>query len=319
MAEEGAPAKSIVWLASYPKSGSTWLRAMLTNYLHEGDAPASINDLISSPTASSRWMFDEYLGLASSDLTPEEILRHQPLFQELLAADLPQPTFFKTHEALLRGAGGAPAYSPAATAGAVYLIRNPLDVAVSYTHHLNWTIGAVVKRMDRSRAAEWSARTRICNLLPHRLSTWSGHVSSWLDQTEIPTHVARYEDLLADPAGAFGAVVRFAGLDHDAVRLARAVENASFARLRAQEEETGFVEKPPTARSFFRAGMAGGWRSVLEPAQVRVLVDAHGPVMERFGYLRDAEAFLAESGGAAGAAPPYLVGRQNQDVEYGKR
>ena len=105
-------------------------------------------------------------------------------------------------------------------------------------------------------------------------------------------HVVRYEDMLADPAAAFGGVVRFAGLEWDAPRLARAIDHAHFDRLRAEEEAVGFGERQPTAPSFFRAGRRG-WRRALAPSQVRALVDAHAPVMERFGYLREAEEFLA--------------------------
>ena len=123
-------------------------------------------------------------------------------------------------------------------------------------------------------------------------------MSSWLDQEDLPVHTARYEDLLADPRAGFGEIMRFAGLEPDDVRLARAVYRAAFHRLRAWEEESGFDLKPPEARFFFRAGVAGSWRSALRPPQVRALVDAHGPVMERLGYLREAEAFLAKGAGA---------------------
>ena len=105
-----------------------------------------------------------------------------------------------------------------------------------------------------------------------------------------------------DPQAGFGAIVRFAGLDWDGARLARAVAHAAFHRLRAQEEESGFADKQPTAPSFFRAGVAGSWRSVLSARQVRALVDTHGTIMERLGYLREAEAFLASRGSAGAPA-----------------
>ena len=117
-------------------------------------------------------------------------------------------------------------------------------------------------------------------------------MASWTGQSDLPLHVARYEDLLADPRAGFGAVVRFAGLAGDGPRLDRAVEHSAFPRLQAQEAESGFAEKQPTAPSFFRAGVAGSWRTALTPSQVRAIVDAHGEVMERFGYLKEAEAFL---------------------------
>ena len=286
-----APAGSIVWLASYPRSGNTWLRALLTNYFG-GEDPASINALIGDSAFVPREVFDEELGLSSSDLTPKEILRHRALLHELLAADLPRPTFVKVHDACLRTAGGALLFPPAATRGAVCVVRNPLDVAVSLADFWNWPVARGVAELNRPAAALSQPVGGIHEVLPQRLLTWSGHVASWIEQRELPVHIVRYEDLLADTGGAFEAVLRFAGLEPEPRRLARAVEHARFDRLRAQEERSGFHEKPSTARFFFRAGRAGAWREALSQEQVRTLVDAHAPLMERFGYLREAEAFL---------------------------
>ena len=351
----GTPTASIVWLASYPKSGNTWLRAVLTNYLRDAgergshSEPASINALIGSPVAADRETFNEWVGLDSSDLAPDEVLRHRPLFHVLLARESGEPpagerrrapcpagkppredtpAFVKVHDAYLRTGDGTALFPKEATAGVVYLVRNPLDVAVSYAHHLQKSIDDTVRWMNDPAAAEAEVAGGIHTQVPQPLLTWSGHVSSWLDQEELPIHVARYEDLLADPTAAFGAIVRFAGLGRGdgthagergrsslpgrsstSARLARAVDHAAFSRLRAQEEASGFFEKQPTAPSFFRAGVAGSWRNVLDSRQVRALVDAHGPVMARLGYLHEAEAFLAGDVGpcarrGAGAGHP---------------
>ena len=291
-----APGGSVVWLASYPRSGNTWLRALLTNYLGGRGTPASINALAGGAAFLSRELFDEELGVSSSDLTPEEILRHRALLHELLTADLPRPTFVKVHDAFLRTAEGAVLFPPAATLGAVYVVRNPLDVAVSCARFWNWPLARGVAELNDPAAALARPAKRLHDVLPEPLSTWSGHVTSWLDQRELPVHVVRYEDLLADPAAAFAAVLRFAGIEPDDGRVARAVGHARFDGLRAQEERSGFHEKPATARFFFRAGRAGAWREALSPEQVRTLVDAHAPLMERFGYLSEAEAFLRDDG-----------------------
>ena len=307
--ERRAPSRSgIVWIAAYPKSGSTWTRAVLTNYLQDGDEPASINGLVGQWDTSARDKFDELIGLDSSDLRPDELARYLPRFRELLAravsAPRPEdgdtdevrrhaPHFAKTHEAY-RGPDGGARFSRIGTAGVVYLVRNPLDVAVSYAHHLQCGIGKAVQWMNAPTAGEALSARRIWELLPNPLTTWSGHVSSWLDQTALRTHVARYEDLLADPHAGFGAIVRFAGLAWDAARLDRAVAHAAFPRLRAQEAAAGYNERQQTAPSFFRAGVAGSWRTALTREQVQAVVDAHGPVMARLGYLREAEAFLCE-------------------------
>ena len=300
--EELAPRKKspgVVWIAGFPKSGSTWLRAVLTNYLEDNGQPASINALVGA--WHDRDAFDEYLGIDSSHMTEEETSRHLARFREALDGGLvaapaggrrsrcDEPTFVKTHDAY-RLPDGVPRFP--ATAKVVYLVRNPLDVAVSYAHHLQWDIDRTIAWMD-----DWQARGShnprgIHGRLPEPMTTWSNHVSDWVQHAEVAIHVARYEDLLAHPHAGFGAIARFARLDVDDARLGRAIEHSAFHRLQAQEAKHGYFSKQPTAPSFFRSGTAGSWRSVLAPEQVRAIVDAHGPVMERFGYLQEARAFL---------------------------
>lgn len=292
--DRGPREASVVWLASYPKSGNTWLRALLTNYLRDSGGPASINALVGSMDANSRRLFARYAGVPSSDLSPAEVLRLRPAFHEWLAAELPRPAFVKVHDACEQTAVG-PLFPRAATAGVVYLVRNPCDVAVSFAHHLQWSIGRVVAEMNRPKTTLLSSRRGIHWTLPQAYSTWSAHVTSWLE-SDLPLHLVRYEDMLADPRAAFGAVLRFVGVDPDPARLANAVELSRFGRLRAQEEREGFRERQPSAPSFFRSGTAGGWRAVLAPEQVRALVEAHAPVMARLGYLRAAESFLRDAG-----------------------
>ena len=285
-----ASAPAVVWLSSWPKSGNTWLRAVLTNHLADDDRPASINALVGG-RGRCRADFDEYLGAASADMTDEEVARHLPAFREALAERPPaerqprhEPVFVKTHEAY-RLPSGATRFPRAGAVGVVYLVRNPLDVAISYAHHLNWSVDRTIERMNDPDACEAGNAHGIYPELPEPLTTWSGHVAGWTEQTAQPVHVARYEDLLADPRGQFGAIVRFTGLEWDGPRLDRAIEHSAFHRLRQQEAANGFAEKQPTAPSFFRAGVAGQWRLALQAAQVQALVDAHGDVMERFGYL----------------------------------
>ena len=289
-----------MWLASYPKSGNTWLRAVLTSYVQEGGGPASINGLVGL-AGNRRALFDECVGLSSSDLTFSEVQRLRPLLYERLAAELPPPAFVKVHDACIRTRVG-PLFPRNATAAAIYLVRNPLDVAPSYAHHQQRSVDRVVEQMNRPGVIG-GVRRGLLRTLPEVLLSWSRHVLSWL-AADLPTLVVRYEDMLGNPAAAFGGAIRHAGLELNEARLARAIDHARFDRLRAQEREEGFRERQPTSPSFFRAGVAGGWREALTPAQVRSLVDAHAPVMKRFGYLDEAEAFLRDSRAAASGGSP---------------
>ncbi len=79
-------AHKIVWLASYPKSGNTWLRAFLTNCWYDTETPADVNALLGGPIASARQLFDETVGVEAADLTTEEIDCYRPAVYRYIAA-----------------------------------------------------------------------------------------------------------------------------------------------------------------------------------------------------------------------------------------
>jgi hypothetical protein len=270
---------SIVWLASYPKSGNTWLRAIFANYRREKEGPADINRL-GSPIASRRHEFDEITGVEASDLTMDEIDSLRPAVYRHLAAHARDPLPQKIHDAY------TPALIPTdATRGAIYIIRNPLDVAVSYANHLGISVDRTIAWMRDETYTLAGGRRHLPNQLRQRLRSWSGHALSWLDQSAFPAHVMRYEDMSLRPSETFAAALDFAGLSPDIARLERAIENSSFEKLRQQEETHGFDERPSTTAVFFRQGKPGGWRDALEAPQVEKIVQDHAEVMRRFGYL----------------------------------
>ena len=82
-----------------------------------------------------------------------------------------------------------------------------------------------------------------------------------------------------------GGVAGFLGLRPPRERLLRAIERSSFQRLQGREEVHGFKERSEHQKRFFREGRAGQWRDVLTQGQIDRIVEAHGPTMQRFGYL----------------------------------
>lgn len=239
---------SIIWLASYPKSGNTWMRILLTNYLRNADEPADINQLDVGPIASNLRAFDENVGVEASDLTQQEIERYRPLVYERISALASEPVFLKVHDACTYSAEGHPLISKRATRGVVYLVRNPLDVAVSFAHHLRRSLESTIQAMGDEHYALVDKKDGFKSQLRQPLLTWSGHVNSWLEQPDLDVHVVRYEDMKADPEATFTQVVRFAGMEDDPARIRKAIGFSSFGRLKKQEQEAGFREKASTCR-----------------------------------------------------------------------
>jgi hypothetical protein len=126
----------------------------------------------------------------------------------------------------------------------------------------------------------------LASQLRQNLGSWSGHVHSWVDDSGLPLHLIRYEDLRREPEKIFGEVAHFCNLPFDAARIQKAIAFSSFGELQKQEKEKGFRERlPKTSGAFFRQGRVGGWRDELTPDLVKQLIDAQGETMKRFGYL----------------------------------
>jgi aryl sulfotransferase len=271
------------WLASYPKSGNTWLRAVLSAW--QGEGPVDINRLAGGAIASAREPFDVSLGIASSDLTHEEVELLRPRVDEILSAHAPGALLRKVHDALFAGPATAPAVSIGATRSALYMVRDPRDVAVSLARHLGRTVEWAAERMRNPAAAVAADPAELAEQLRQRLGTWSDHVRGWVDEAPFPVHVVRYEDCLDDPMATFGAALEFAGLGPvDPERLAGAVARAAFERLRDAEENGGFRERSAAAERFFRRGQAGAWRDEMPPEVAAGMLAEHREIMARFKY-----------------------------------
>jgi len=279
--------KKIVWLASYPKSGNTWFRVFLTNLLQDAEEPASINKLSGGPIASSRQLFDQATGLDSSDLTEEEISRLRPEVFRHINKKASTITFHKIHEAFVTLANGQYLVPPEVTRGAIYFIRNPLDVAVSLAHHNNTSIDKAIAQMNNNAYAFCSNKKKLHVQLKQPLYNWSNHVKSWLDCTFVKVKVITYEDMHTKTFEVFKRAITFAGLNHTDEQVKKAIEHARFEELKKQETSDGFKEKSPGAASFFREGKKGHWKTVLTREQVEKILDTHREVMRRFNYIDD--------------------------------
>jgi aryl sulfotransferase len=272
----------IVWLASFPKSGNTWFRIFLANLTAGEDQPADINDLVErGGIASNRQDFEAATLLDSGLITPDDF---EVLAVAGDAAEAREQRWIKAHDAYTLNADGEPVLGRRAGRAAIYLVRDPRDVAVSMAHHNNTSIDRAIATMGEADSALCRGRNGQPQQLRQQLLGWSGHVASWLDQTDVPVRLLRYEDLRADPFTAFRAALHFAERPAEDDEIRRAIRHADFDELQRQETERGFAERTSRTALFFRTGQAGAWRGVLTPEQVACLEADHGPMMTRLGY-----------------------------------
>lgn len=272
---------ALIWLASYPKSGNTWVRSFLHNLLQNSDEPADINALNTFCLGSSsrRW-FEQVSPVPLEQLKPEALARLRPVAQAKMTTTSRDSIFVKSHNHL--GAWfGVPLHNMQVTAGAIYILRNPLDVVLSFAGHLGMSIDDTISFMGTAGAGTKLSVKHV----PEVYDSWSAHVASWTEKKNPQLFVVRYEDLYEQPREAFGKLAQFLGLVPDEARLAKAIRNSSFEVLSGQEKNKGFKERPPHAAAFFREGRPAQWRDSLTDAQIRKVVSDHRMQMERFGYV----------------------------------
>lgn len=272
----------ILWLASYPKSGNTWMRAFIHNLLRDADEPVPINELTQFTIGDTvKSWYAQAAGRPVAGLSHEEWGRLRPLTHHLFTGASADTVFVKTHMRLGE-AFGAPLITMECTAGAIYIVRDPRDVAISAAAHFGTDVDGVIALMENPVAGTPEDDVNA----PQYYGTWSAHVESWTAHKHRALIAVRYEDMLEKPLPTFTKVTRFLGLPAGRARIEKAIRFSSFDVLKAQEQRTGFVERSRRADAFFRAGRAGQWREQLTPQQVTRIETAQAAVMRRFGYLR---------------------------------
>ena len=280
--------KNIIWLASYPKSGNTWFRIFLSSLLGDEKEPTDINNITNTHgIASARHIFDELTGIEASDLSHDEVDTLRPGLYDRISDESPKTVFIKVHDAYTFLSDKSPLFPPSATRGIIYIIRNPLDVAVSYANHNSCTVQKSIEIMGDGNYGLCAKNKKLKDQLRQKIGTWSDHVIGWTNAQEQDIHVVRYEDMKQSPVEAFTAAIRFAGLDFDLMAVEAAIRKSSFNELQKQEQEKGFNEKAANSPSFFRKGEIGTWREQLTPEQVKLIVANHYGVMQKFGYLTE--------------------------------
>jgi hypothetical protein len=273
--------RSIIWLASYPKSGNTWTRLFLANYLSNAAEPVPIN--AAHRFAMGDGIVKMYNLVAGRAIDPQDLslaLRLRDGVLRGIVANNADVNFVKTHNARVAPEGVA-LIPDRYTRSAIYIIRNPLDMVLSYARHYGITHEDAAGKICHPDNANLPTETSVAQYL----SSWDTHVKTWMAYAPWKRLLLRYEDLLDDPEAQFTKVLELVGVPVDAERLARAIRFSSFDELSKQEEAEGFIERPKESDKFFRKGQKDQWKTDLDPALADMIREKMGETMKRYGYL----------------------------------
>ena len=287
------------WLASYPKSGNTWVRIFLSAYIQ--DSSPDINKLIG--TVSDQLPAAHHIGyeLDVNDVDPEHsvltrsmaLLRIAYTFKthdDRVIDGKVLPLILKTHVAnvVIHGMRLVP---PTLTDKVVLVVRDPRDVVLSYAKHFGYSIDKAIDAMlnDQIVLSDKSNREKA----PHHTTSWRNHTFLYASATDLNVTIVQYEQLKEDPIKHFSWILEWLGIPVDKMRVKRAVVACELSKLRKQEDDKGFLEASDKTNRFFGKGKTGGWNSVLTLDQRKRLEDGCKDMMIEFGYLEDKQLKLA--------------------------
>ncbi len=266
----------IIWIASYPKSGNTWIRFMLLNLLLGRQASTENMD---------KFIPDIHVLMPDYMYPPR--LNFPPGATTLMKSHFmlwPKMPFINL------------------TAGFIYIVRNPLDVVASAVNYEFLKKPVSANPGDRQQARDQYVRDFIAHgavpgWIEARWGSWDQNVRSYaLDKPPYPGLILKYEDIVRDPLAQLTRITAFLGQQFEPQRLQEAVEASSFDNMRAIEDQEvregkpGFFSRETSlagldaGHRFMSRGKPGGSELTLTNSERSRLLDRFGPTMEQIGY-----------------------------------
>ena len=257
----------IIWLASYPKSGNTWLRSLLSSYYYSEDGNFTF-DLLKN---ISQFPQSKFINKSSS--RPGDSAKYWISSQKKIIEDK-KIKFFKTHNALLN-INNYRFTTPEITCGAIYIVRDPRNIITSLKNHYETSYNEAINFMTSDRKYIYDTTENPINLSSFQfLSSWSMHYKSWVYHTPFKTLLVKYEDLLNNQKEIFKKIITFvnkiSNLEKslDDSKLEKSILSTNFEKLQKDELDLGFDEAIISSKNkdkiqFFKYGPDNNWMNLL--------------------------------------------------------
>ena len=282
----------IIWLASYPKSGNTWLRSLIANYYFSETGDFNFELLEKIDSFPSNKYFRKYLDKFNQ---PHDTSKYWIKEQEKINQSKGLK-FFKTHNALCKIEGNK-FTNKENTLGVIYIIRDPRNVITSLSNHYELNYEESLEWMTNHKKYIYDNRGDDDYGNFQFISSWSNHYKSWKVQEDIPIKIIRYEDLLSKTYEVTKEVIQFINVtsnnkkELNFKKLKNSVNSTSFSKLKKNEKEKGFSEaiyskKKKEMIPFFNLGPDNDWKTILDKEFAEKLSEKFKNDLKEFGYAK---------------------------------
>ena len=280
--------QKIIFIASYPKSGNTWLRSIISSLVYNPKGKFVFDDLVKVSLFSKFSNFKNIDGLqyqSNGNLDYNWISNNWIKAQKKINAIKKEIVFYKTHS--VRGIINKNFFTDESVClGFIYIIRDPRDVVVSLSKHMGININMAIEEMLSN-----TKRMTSVHKVNELVSTWKNNVDSWMQFRGVPRLVLKYEDMINDANSSIFQIADFLNkignlnLKTNKDFLKNVELSTSFKKLQLLEKNQKFGEATEHSK-FFRKGISGGWKQILTDKQVKQIEDKLSVPMKYLSYLQ---------------------------------
>ena len=275
----------IIWLASYPKSGNTWVRLFLDNLLLP-DKEFNINNNVVGQFP----LRSHFLNLTDNINNQDEFAKNCVKAQQNLNSDN-KLKIFKTHNAFWNWGGGQYTFTDEKnTLGAIYIVRDPRNIITSVLNYFH--------KKNYHEALEFMKENKVLGGneaeigLPTIIGSWSNHYKSW-KKFKKNFLIIRYENLLKNPFEEFTKITNYlenvSNLKFKNNNILKAIKECSFDNMSNQEDKFGFndnsIKNKKLNKKFFNLGPKNNWQNILDKKILIEIEKVFEAEMKELGYL----------------------------------
>ncbi len=281
----------ILWIASYPKSGNTLVRAIISSLLYSKDGIFEFPILENLKQFDINFYFEFIREINKDDyknLNKLEVISKYWELAQKRSFKKENRYIFKTHAANLMFEN-IKYTNKKRTLGLIYIIRDPRDIVISYSKFRRDTIDSTIELIKNKKAVLLNSHNKI--IVP--LSSWDVHIQSW-NLLQVPKYVIRYEDIIENREKFILELISFLqnnlniNFDINRKKISNILTTTSFDQLKKKENNQGyyaFNHIKDKDWKFFRKGTSGQWKETLSSSQVSDINKSFYTTMKKFGYL----------------------------------
>ena len=281
----------IIWIASYPKSGNTWVRSLLSAYLYSDDGIFNFGLLNKIQQFPSK----KYLKFFQKDFKDiKEVSNYWIVAQDRINLLNDGIIFLKTHSALCTLENNS-FTNKSNTKAAICVVRDPRNIITSFSHHYSLNIKESFNFLNNSK------KMLLENEYGHKdfavatvLGNWVDHYKSWKNLKFSPILIVKYEDLIIDTKKTFILILNFLSklmdVKIDEKKITNSINSCSFDIMAKKEKVEGFPESVTHKKSnkklnFFNLGEKNNRKNLLDPEIEKKLKKVFHEEMKELGYI----------------------------------